>query len=186
MILGPPRLPDHEPRLAVTVSSLSSSHADTHASDYATRRRKTLRVPAFPGRYGEEAVSNLSNFRTNLMAVNAHLFIQQPASDFDRKYARFDMYQPLVSCPPGRIVQRVGPRRGEDKLLCAMSNLTAPCIIYSLGSRMEFEFEEAMLRSTPCEVHTFDCTVAGRQLDPQRHFFHQVCIGAVLSAPAPG
>ena len=54
----------------------------------------------------------------------------------------------------------------------------APCTILSLGSRMEFSFEEEMLRMTPCQVHTFDCTVHGKSVDPQRHTFHRVCLGS--------
>ena len=54
----------------------------------------------------------------------------------------------------------------------------APCTILSLGSRMEFSFEEEMLRMTPCQVHTFDCTVMGKSVDPQRHTFHRVCLGS--------
>jgi hypothetical protein len=75
--------------------------------------------------------------------------------------------------------------QGKDggKFLCALSPLKPPCIIYSLGSRMDFSFEEDMLRTTQCQVHTFDCTVVGKVLDPQRHVFHKLCIG---SAGPPG
>ncbi len=35
-----------------------------------------------------------------------------------------------------------------------------------------------MLKTTKCDIHTFDCTVEGKVLDPQRHVFHRVCIGS--------
>ncbi len=45
-------------------------------------------------------------------------------------------------------------------------------------------FERAMLESTPCEIHTFDCTFNGEPLPGSagRHFFHRWCIGT----PAAG
>ena len=59
------------------------------------------------------------------------------------------------------------------------------CIIYSVGSNMNFKFEEAMHRRSKCEIHTFDCTVksdakskSGYLLSHSRRFyFHHICIG---------
>jgi len=36
------------------------------------------------------------------------------------------------------------------KYLCEISQLKAPCIIYSLGSANNYLFEEDMLAHTPC------------------------------------
>lgn len=36
---------------------------------------------------------------------------------------------------------------------------SAACVIYSFGSNLQTEFEEAMLRATACDIFTFDCTV---------------------------
>lgn len=65
------------------------------------------------------------------------------------------------------------------KWLCALSQLPERCVIYSLGSNNDFGFEEAMLRYTDCETHTFDCTSEppAQPLSPRAHF-HRVCIGA--------
>jgi hypothetical protein len=38
------------------------------------------------------------------------------------------------------------------KLLCSLSSLRPPCVVYSLGSRMDFTFEEDVLRLTQCKV----------------------------------
>jgi hypothetical protein len=41
----------------------------------------------------------------------------------------------------------------------------------------DFAFEQAMLDSTPCEVHTFDCTYNGSSIHPGRHHYHKWCLG---------
>jgi hypothetical protein len=78
----------------------------------------------------------------------------------------------------GHDLQRVGRSGDGGKWLCAkLALLHAPCDIFSLGSHMDFSFEEEMLKSTPCHIHTFDCTVEGRVLDPARHTYHKVSGG---------
>jgi hypothetical protein len=65
------------------------------------------------------------------------------------------------------------------KILCSIQKLQAPCVIYSLGSNLQFEFEFEMAKHTPCDIFTFDCTVDVAQLPqlpPQVHF-HSVCLG---------
>jgi hypothetical protein len=70
---------------------------------------------------------------------------------------------------------------GDDggKVLCAVDALKAPCVIYSLGSLLMFDFESAMFEHTPCEIHTFDCTVDVSKLPvlPARVHFHAICLG---------
>ena len=57
-----------------------------------------------------------------------------------------------------------------------MSHLQAPgCVIYSFGSNGEVEFEQEMLESTACVVHTFDPSLtpdylARVQAVPKLHF----------------
>ena len=42
----------------------------------------------------------------------------------------------------------------------------------------DFQFEQAMLTSTTCDVFTFDCTFAGSSVDNnQRHHYYKWCIG---------
>ena len=67
------------------------------------------------------------------------------------------------------------PRAQKDgsKVMCSASGLEPPCIIYSLGSRNEYDFEQDMLERTSCHVHSFDCTVEGRSINPSRHTFHK-------------
>jgi Methyltransferase domain len=42
------------------------------------------------------------------------------------------------------------------------------CVIVSLGSRGEYEFEQAMLDKTSCDIWTFDCSFDGDSLDGVR------------------
>ena len=62
--------------------------------------------------------------------------------------------------------------------MCSIANLQAPCVIYSLGSNKDVSFETDILKHTPCDVHTFDCTVDSINIvHNARHTFHKVCIG---------
>lgn len=89
---------------------------------------------------------------------------------------RYDLFNPYLQCPDGNLTH-LGPEGEGGKFLCMTDELRAPgCVIYSLGSRQEYDFEESVLEETPCEVHTFDCTVEGKSLGP-RHFYHKICVG---------
>ena len=71
-----------------------------------------------------------------------------------------------------------GPSGDGGKWLCSVENMRKGCIIYSLGSRNEFDFEESMLATTPCTIHTFDCTVDGSaKPNNPRVVFHRQCLG---------
>ena len=62
------------------------------------------------------------------------------------------------------------------KLACP-SLLAAPsCVVYSLGSHLDYSFEEDILRRTACHVVTFDCTVDGSSIH-SRHTFVKKCFG---------
>ena len=96
--------------------------------------------------------------------------------------------RPSIGCPGAALVRFGGnARRGGDggKYLCNLGSLTQGCIIYSLGSNGDFSFERSMVRATPCDVHTFDCTVGPsrvpKRLDSRIHF-HRICLGDVENA----
>lgn len=94
-------------------------------------------------------------------------------------HARFDASPAVAPCTP---LSRLGGTAGADggKWICGAAALAPGCIIYSLGSNNEWEFEEAVLAHTPCEVFTFDCTSdpPKRDLGPRLHF-EKVCLGEV-------
>ena len=69
----------------------------------------------------------------------------------------------------------------DSKVICGISRLQAPCVIYSLGSDGNFAFEEAVSKKTLCEIHTFDCTVSKDRLPailPARVTYHSICLGS--------
>ena len=83
-------------------------------------------------------------------------------------------FTPILACRDWTPVQRIG----DEKFVCNLAELSHPCWIFSLGSFNDYAFEEAVLRQTPCDVHTYDCTVDGRSVDARRHVYHKKCIGS--------
>ena len=68
-------------------------------------------------------------------------------------YTRYDLFNPIVDCPGGTPMTRLGPPVDGGKWLCmAGSSLHDPCIAYSIGSAGDYGFEEAILKvsSSPC------------------------------------
>jgi hypothetical protein len=146
------------------------------------------REPLFRGEYGIQAAKNLSEYRSNFLTKAMPLFdaTKQRWYHVNSTNQRWeDFYYNHVTCPPNHELKRVGKDGDGGKWMCVANNLRAPCEIFSLGSRMDFSFEEEMLKATPCHIHTFDCTVPGKSLDPKRHTFHKVCLGSMIHF-APG
>ena len=54
---------------------------------------------------------------------------------------------------------RIGPDGDGGKIVCAQELRHDLCVIYSLGSRLDFSFEIAAYNQTGCSIFTFDCTV---------------------------
>jgi hypothetical protein len=72
---------------------------------------------------------------------------------------RYEMFGPIGGCRDG--LKKYGSKTDGHKWLCGVDATLQQdgCVIYSIGSNNEFDFEESMLRSTACDIHTFDCTV---------------------------
>lgn len=62
---------------------------------------------------------------------------------------------PRFSPCPG--MRRYGSDGDGGKWFCGLHAVTAPCVIYSLGSYGEIDFEAAMSADTPCDIYTYDC-----------------------------
>lgn len=137
----------------------------------------TARRPIVTGSasYDRSAAGNLTVFRNDILKK-----WRLTNTTTVTGYERYSSFTPIVSCPPGWVNERVG--RGDGgKWLCGVRRLKSPCVIYSLGSGGDSSFEESMLSLTPCDVHTFDCTI-GLNTSHPRHFYHKTCIGV----PPPG
>lgn len=72
---------------------------------------------------------------------------------------------------------RWGDQGDGGKWLCGLETFGEGCIVFSLGSQGQYDFENSMLGNTPCEVHTFDCTFDGHSQGP-RHHYHKLCLGS--------
>ena len=95
-----------------------------------------------------------------------------------------------------------GSRYDDHKVVCDLGGLRArKCIVYSLGSDGEWDFEDAVLSRHPqCTVHTFDCTSGpprkrgGNKVEASayRHYrvgslvFHKLCVGSAAPATQMG
>lgn len=72
------------------------------------------------------------------------------------------------------------------KVVCGLQKLREGCVVYSIGSNNQWEFEQEILEWTSCEVHTFDCTGDISRFivpDNPRLHFHHVCLTAYADHP---
>jgi hypothetical protein len=99
------------------------------------------------------AAEGLVAFRASQNAVALERAWRAPG------WGRFDASPPLEAC--AGLARYPQDNRVLDgaKWLCGLRSLAPGCVIYSLGSNAQFEFEYLMVEHTPCQVHTFDCTV---------------------------
>ncbi len=117
--------------------------------------------------------------------------------DLAYNHDRFDAFEVMGSCKQNCIGGKCGD--DESKIACGVNNDTfsitngasstavnyitdskPTCIVYSIGSNNQWLFEEDILKTTPCEVHTFDCTWSKDRFQPPnnpRLHFHHVCLG---------
>jgi hypothetical protein len=84
-----------------------------------------------------------------------------------------------LPCPKKYGLVRYGKSSGTGKVLCGIATVASStkCIVYSLGSNNNFDFEEALTRKTSCEVHTYDCTSSPPKKPIKGLTFHKVCMG---------
>jgi hypothetical protein len=72
---------------------------------------------------------------------------------------RFAMLGPIGGCPVKKYWD--GKHNDGMKWLCGVEDTLQHdnCIIYSVGSNNEYEFEVEMVKSTKCKIFIFDCTI---------------------------
>ena len=54
---------------------------------------------------------------------------------------------------------RIGPEDDGGKIFCEDNFSSDECVVYSLGSNLDFSFELAFKEAFNCTIFTFDCTV---------------------------
>ena len=120
-------------------------------------------------------------YRSSIVALTHELTWGEHLVVTHKPYASLPQVQALEGC------QRLGHGDG-GKWVCGAGALPAGCTVYSLGSNGNFQFEQAVLAATPCEVFTFDCTISASRLpaalDPRIHFY-PLCVGDSEDADSP-
>lgn len=177
-------------RVATLLAERDDAAASQPGSAGASLSGRYSRRAAFGGDYGQRLLALLQDWRSSLFERMARTYtILETTQSYPSfpttshpepvSQSRFDLFQPPLgaTCPPGSPFERLGGDGDGGKWLCAGSFLNATgCVIYSVGSNDQWEFEDAMLAETACEVHTFDCTSPARTRGP-RHHFHPICVG---------
>ena len=76
-------------------------------------------------------------------------------------------------------VIRIGSSDDGGKLVCTDSLRKDNCVIYSLGSNLEFSFEQDAKNKLGCDIFTFDCTVGviANGTIPRDIHFYPWCVG---------
>lgn len=145
----------------------------------------SVRRPLYSGRYGVEALHNLSEWRSSLFLRTQAALAENKNEELGNG-TRYSIFQEFVTCPPGKNLMRFGPpftmHDDGGKSLCAPlgqvgADDSQPCVVYSFGSNGDFRFESDVLKNTLCDVYTFDCTYDGKSLGPRHHYL-KMCLGS--------
>jgi len=93
------------------------------------------------------------------------------------RYWPWMWYETTHECTMGE--DRVGDIGDGGKWICGMTNLLQvdDCVVYSLGSNGKHDFEDDILKYTPCEVHVFDMDDFSYVFFGTRARFHKSKIG---------
>ena len=76
-------------------------------------------------------------------------------------------------------IKRIGNSGDGGKFVCMDTMHQNECVVYSMGSRLDFTFELDIIRKLKCKVYTFDCTVGDNYASkiPSGIFFYPWCVG---------
>lgn len=117
----------------------------------------------------------MENWLKGSMSLEKDLVSDDKYKELD--HSRLRVFRNLTTCDS----ECVGGKCSSDtsKIVCGLSSLRAPCVVYSLGGNNQWGFELGIVQRTPCEVHTFDCTGPRSRFkvpsNPMIHF-HHICI----------
>eukprot|EP00890_Picochlorum_soloecismus_P003932 jgi/Picsp_1/453/NSC_00451-R1_protein len=156
---------------------------------YATR---------FGGRYGQNALDKLMEWSDELFAATMSAYMTEAraiCTDLKRTrpqcveavrarrapepagHRRYDLFNPFITCPGGKQdLNRIGDSGDGGKWLCDDLLQREDCVVFSLGSNGQYDFERSLLTHTPCKIYTFDCTYKGKS-QGSRHTYIEKCIG---------
>jgi hypothetical protein len=148
---------------------------------------KDLMELGFSQRFLESASANLSEWRERIFTNTISLQSATERREMNRLqpqgYSRFNLFNPIVQCPKGEPLELFGGNDDGAKFLCPSLLNNPACVVYSLGSQLDYAFEQNILQRTSCQVVTFDCTVSGSSIHP-RHTYLKKCLGSTASMEA--
>jgi hypothetical protein len=109
--------------------------------------------------------------------------------EFPLGHERFNMLGP-VGAKCKKKLEKYG-EGDEEKRVCSLSKLQninkavtmdgkEECVILSIGSNDQWNFETAVIERTRCRIETFDCTVSAKSKPPKalrdRVKLHRICL----------
>jgi hypothetical protein len=101
-----------------------------------------------------------------------------------KTHQAFDLIGPIHPQLCGSPIESFG--EGDDeKRFCGLTTIAqhekSDCVILSIGSNNQWNFEEVIFNRTQCRVETFDCTVKKKAQPPayirSRVRLHRICLG---------
>lgn len=146
---------------------------------------------------GEEHKKFILNFPGGRDAYKAELLKRanwNPLESFENAsqpdaigHTRFDALGPVLQCP-NNILNSFGKGDGEKRVCGNMDG--NHCVVISIGSRNEWDFEEAVIAKYPsCRIHTLDCYVEEAFVPAAikgQVTFHPYCLGLTDVTMADG
>jgi len=162
-----------------TISVASASSLDPQQICHQNPYAKSL----LPGHSFESAEEKANNWLGRFEEVKERLYNETHGIVSHAKFNGFEVMAPCHHTCTGACGD------DESKYVCGSDDLSAGCIVYSIGGNNKWEFEVKMHEMTPCHIHTFDCTGPRERFQPppeiaDRHTFHHTCLSTVKE-PAP-
>jgi hypothetical protein len=126
--------------------------------------------------YKKKAMEVCSDLRTTRDQCVAAVDARRPPEPTG--FELYNLFSPYITCPAGKkLMKRIGDAGDGGKWLCVDLLQEKDCVIFSLGSNGQYDFERDLLARTSCRIYTFDCTYDGESQDPERHTYIKKCIG---------
>ncbi|KAI8804900.1 methyltransferase domain-containing protein [Cladochytrium replicatum] len=116
----------------------------------------TFRIPSFSALQNAQPKSK--SLHSESMLAGLPWPGVDPFSDYLDRLLYIQFFLPRLLCP---YEERLGGFDDGGKWTCSLRSLlpqSPKCIVYSFGSRLEFDFENSFAKFIDCEIHVFDPT----------------------------
>lgn len=157
------------------VTVAGNSHGEHHRrlESQQPSRVHELFIQHYPGGHAGflEAIRERSDWSP------LQLFEYSRQEHWGNGWDRFKAMGPVIQCP-APIFESFGKGDGEKRICGSMKDDN--CVVMSIGSHNEWDFEEAVIAKYPnCRIHTLDCYVDGHVPEAIKNqvTFHPICLG---------